>query len=143
MLYQKSKQVFWFILYVSLLIILAACQPGGNEGAAPEGDANDEEVSSSLVIYSGRSESLVQPIIDQFADETGINGEVRYGSTSEIAGVLLEEGENSPADLFYAQDPGGLGAVSAAGMLAQLPEATTNLVPARFAPDDRLSLIHI
>ncbi len=41
--------------------------------------------------------------------------DVRYGKTAELAGVLLEEGENSPADLFYAQDPGGLGAVQAAG----------------------------
>lgn len=88
-----------------------------------------------MVIYSGRSESLVQPIIDQFAAATGIDVKVRYGSTSEIAGVLLEEGDRSPADLFYAQDPGGLGAVAAAGLFAPLPETTLAAVPPRFAAE--------
>jgi iron(III) transport system substrate-binding protein len=86
-----------------------------------------------LVIYSGRSESLVEPIIDQFRQVTGIDVDVRYGGTAELAGVLLEEGANSPADVFYAQDPGGLGAVQAAGLLTQLPEETLALVPDRFA----------
>jgi iron(III) transport system substrate-binding protein len=88
-----------------------------------------------LVIYSGRSESLVQPIIDQFKAATGIDVQVRYGSTSELAGVLLEEGANSPADIFYAQDPGGLGAVQNAGLLTELPADLLALVPARFASE--------
>jgi iron(III) transport system substrate-binding protein len=90
----------------------------------------------SLVIYSGRSESLVQPVINQFQEATGIQVEVRYGSTPEITGVLLEEGANSPADVFFAQDPGGLGSVAAAGMLAQLPEELLSQVPPRFASPD-------
>jgi iron(III) transport system substrate-binding protein len=85
-----------------------------------------------LVIYSGRSESLVGPIIEQFSQATGVTVEVRYGSTSEMAATLLEEGKNSPADIFFAQDPGGLGAVSAAGLLAPLPEETLSRVDARF-----------
>ena len=98
--------------------------------------AAEESIPNSLVIYSGRSESLVQPIIDQFADATGINVEVRYGSTSEIAGLILEEGENSPADVFFAQDPGGIGAVSKAGLFATLSDETLGKVPPRFAADN-------
>lgn len=98
------------------------------------GTAADDD--NTLIIYSGRSDSLVQPIIDQFEEASGINVEVRYGSTSEMAGVLLEEGANSPADIFYAQDPGGLGAVAAAGLLADLPQETLDKVPARFAAPD-------
>lgn len=89
-----------------------------------------------LVIYSGRSDTLVQPLIDQFMAATGIEVEVRYGSTSEMAGLILEEGENSPADLFFAQDPGGIGAVSEAGLFATLPETILNRVPSRFAAAD-------
>ena len=81
----------------------------------------------TLVVYSGRSESLVGPIIEQFGEATGIDVQVKYGSTFEIAATLLEEGSNSPADVFFAQDPGGLGAVSE--MLASLPGDVVLKVP--------------
>ena len=85
------------------------------------------EDPGSLVIYSGRSESLVAPIIEQFAEVTGIDVQVKYGSTFAIAATLLEEGPNSPADVFFAQDPGGLGAVSS--MLSTLPADVVLKVP--------------
>ena len=81
-----------------------------------------------LVIYSGRSQSLVDPIIQQFAEVTGIEVQVKYAKTSQLAATLLEEGQNSPADVFFAQDPGGLGAVEE--VLAPLPETILDLVPA-------------
>ena len=80
-----------------------------------------------LVIYSGRSESLVDPIIQQFKGATGIDVQVKYASTGQLAATLLEEGNNSPADVFYAQDPGGLAAVS--GMMATLPADLIELTP--------------
>lgn len=108
----------WVILMVALLMAVGACAPiqPAAEGGASTGPG-------SLVVYSGRSENLVGPIIAQFAEATGIDVQVRYGSTSEIAAALLEEGVNSPADVFFAQDPGGLGAVANAGLVAELPEA--------------------
>ena len=62
-------------------------------------------------MYSGRSKSLVDPILREFELLTGVPTEVRYASTGEMAATLLEEGDKSPADVFFAQDPGGLGAV--------------------------------
>ncbi len=154
MLYNKFKVAAWLLLVTAIVTGLAACQttsePVEVTRAITETVTEEVEVTrivegagesesadpGSLVIYSGRSESLIQPIIDQFATATGIQVEVRYGSTSEIAGVLLEEGVNSPADVFYAQDPGGLGAVSQAGLLAPLSAELLARVPARFAAED-------
>ena len=64
----------------------------------------------SLVIYSGRTSSLVQPVLEQFAEDTGIGISVRYGSSAGTAALVLEEGDNSPADLVLLQDAGALGA---------------------------------
>lgn len=92
--------------------------------------------SSTLTIYSGRTQSLVGPLLERYADETGVNVEVRYAGTSELAATILEEGGNSPADVFFAQDAGALGALAKEGRLAALPEATLDLVDARFRSDD-------
>lgn len=132
----NQKNTVTALVLLVVLFFAVACQ-AGTEALVSDANSGAEQASGSkrLVIYSGRSESLVQPIIDQFEEATNIEVDVRYGSTSEMAGVLLEEGEKSPADLFYAQDPGGLGAVEAAGLLAPLPEEILQKVPSRFAAE--------
>ncbi|MDP6667550.1 MAG: iron ABC transporter substrate-binding protein, partial [Dehalococcoidia bacterium] len=98
------------------------------DAAIPADEVTDiADAPGSLVVYSGRSESLVGPIIQQFEDATGIDVSAKYGSTAEIAATLLEEGDNSPADVFFAQDPGGLGAVDS--MLSVLPVDVMSAVP--------------
>ena len=77
-----------------------------------------------LTVYSGRNESLIGPILQQFTADTGIAVEVLYGGTNAVANQILTEGENSPADLFIAQDGGALGALAEAAMLHKLPSAT-------------------
>lgn len=115
------------MLCVVLITPLTACAADA---------ANSQE--GSLIIYSGRSESLVAPIIDDFATASGIKVEVRYGSTSEIAATLMEEGINSPADIFFAQDPGGLGVVADAGLLAEIPDEILSLVDDSYVSSDKL-----
>ena len=68
--------------------------------------------AETLTIYSGRSKSLVEPIIKQFEEASGIQVEVSYAGTTQLAAALLTEGDKSPASLFWAQDAGALGAVS-------------------------------
>ena len=98
---------------------------------------DDEESSSSgdgevLTVYSGRSEDLIAPILDQFSEEAGIELEVRYGESAELAATILEEGENSPADIFFSQDAGSLDALESEGLFAELPKSTLNRVDAQY-----------
>src|SRR5690606_17757808 len=81
---------------------------------------------------------LVQPLIRVFERETGIQVQVRYGATPQLAVTLQEEGSQSPADLFWAQDAGALGSVANAGLFAPLPSALTSQVPATFRSRDDL-----
>jgi len=91
-----------------------------------------QESAEVLTIYSGRGESLVAPLLEQFTAATGVQVEVLYGDTAALASQLLEEGENSPADVYFAQDGGALGAVAAAGLLDVLPSDILERVPAQF-----------
>lgn len=136
-----SRKFLVVNLLLTLGVLLAACgAPTTSATTAPQPTAQTiVEVQTvpadpgKLVIYSGRSESLVGPIIQQFADATGIDVEVRYGSTAEMAAAILEEGANSPADVYYAQDPGGLGAIEDAGLLATLPDDILSRVAPGYA----------
>ena len=89
------------------------------------------DTDGPLIVYSGRAEELVQPLIDDFTEATGVEVIVRYAGSTELAATLLEEAESSDADIFYAQDPASLGAVTA--LLAPLPDEILSLVDARFA----------
>ncbi len=93
-----------------------------------------DETSGPLTVYSGREEELVAPLFEKFTDATGVEVEVRYGDSAELAATIAEEGDNSPADVFFAQDPGSLGAVDA--QLEELPTATLDRVSPRFRDAD-------
>ena len=111
----------------------ASAGTGASSGAAATADAS---VGGSLTIYSGRSEELVAPLIEQFEQESGIQVEVNYASTSELAATILEEGDASPADVFFSQDAGALGALAAEARLAALPDELLGQVPEPFRSDD-------
>lgn len=85
--------------------------------------------ANDLTLYSGRGETFVQPIINQFQRDTGIKVNVRYGDTAQLAVLLQEEGSRSPADLYWGQDAGGMGALANAGLLSELPSAVYSDLP--------------
>jgi iron(III) transport system substrate-binding protein len=91
---------------------------------------------TTLTVYSGRTRELVAPILEQFTRATGIAVQVRYGATAEMAATIMEEGANSPADVYLAQDAGALGALAFAGRLRRLPAAVLQRVEPRFRSGD-------
>lgn len=93
-------------------------------------------VQQSLLLYSGRNEDLVGPLIERAQAELGVEIGVRYGSSAGQAAAILEEGDASPADLFYSQDAGSIGALQKAGLLSDLPQAVLDLVNPRFRSRD-------
>jgi len=109
------------LLGLLVVLTLAGCGGSGAE-------------SDTLVVYSGREEELVAPLFERFEQETGISVDVRYADSAELAATIAEEGENSPADVFFAQDPGSLGAVEK--RLSKLPSTVLARVDDRFRDKD-------
>ena len=102
---------------VALLVLaagLASCSGGGDR----------------ITVYSGRTENLIGPLLERFAEETGIGVDVRYGESADIALLIDEEGEASPADVFISQSPGAIEFLE--DRLQPLPPDVVSRVDARF-----------
>lgn len=103
-----------------------ATDPPATDPAATDPPAS----SGSLTVYSGRGEDLVGPLLEQFTDATGIDVDVRYGDSAEMLLLIQEEGDNSPADVYYSQGAGYLGELSAEDGLLELDPMLLEQVPA-------------
>jgi iron(III) transport system substrate-binding protein len=119
---------------VLLLSLAAGC--GGDDDGANDDVAASDGGGGTVVVYSGREEELVAPLFELFEEESGVDVQVRYGDSAELAATIVEEGENSPADVYFAQDPGALGAVEQADLLAELPDELLERVDERFRDPD-------
>ncbi len=104
---------------------LAGC--GSDGGAAGSG---------TVTIYSGRTQNLIEPILDRFAEETGITVEARYGDTADLALLIGEEADQSPADVFLSQSPGAVGYLDQQGLLGTLPDDVLDRVAEGFHAED-------
>ena len=108
------------LVLVLLVASLAAC--GGDE--------------ESIIVYSGRSENLISPLLEEFTETTGIQVDVRYDGSADLALLIDQEGDRSPADVFISQSPGALGFLEGNDRLAPLDQSLLELVPARWRNDN-------
>lgn len=115
----------------TLAVGLVACSSSSDTATSDASGA--PETDSAVVVYSGRDEDLVDPLIERIGGDI----EVDYsGNTNAQAAKILEEGDATPADVFYGQDAGALGALDEAGLLAPLPEDILELVPEQYRGAD-------
>lgn len=116
-------------LGAALLTLAASTACGSDDNPTVDQGA---EAKDSLVVYSGRNEKLVGPLLEKFTKATGVKVTPRYGDSAELAATLLEEGSRTPASVFFSQDAGALGALQGAGRLATLDRSVLDLVPAAY-----------
>ena len=85
-----KKSALFAIVLAIFATMLAGCS------------SSDEQATevNELTIYSGRSEEFIAPFFAEWEQQTGITLNIRYGDSAELAAQILEEGSNSPADLF-------------------------------------------
>lgn len=106
----------YFLALLLLVSSLAAC---GDDG-------------ETITVYSGRSENLIAPLLEDFTEATGIEVEVRYAGSADLALLIDQEGDRSPADVFISQSPGALGFLEGNDKLTEIDDALLELVPERW-----------
>jgi iron(III) transport system substrate-binding protein len=127
------------LVLIGLGALLAACADTGGSGTSTSlspGRTTSGEVED-LIVYSGRNETFVAPVVEDFTAATGIEVRVRYGDgTSDLAATLLNEGDTTDADVFWAQDPAWIGAIGDVGLLADLAPDILGLVSEAYRDAD-------
>lgn len=129
------------VLVAVLALLAVACgNDGAQTGAQPTATVGATTTTdpgpNKITVYSGRGESLVKPLFEQFTRDTGIEVEVRYADSAALAAQIVEEGSRSPADVFFSQDAGALGALSKRGLLANAPSEAVAAVDAKYRSRD-------
>ena len=113
-------------LVLATALLLSGCSSSTEQEGSP----------TELTIYSGRSEEFIAPFFAEWEKKSGIALKIRYADSAELAAQIREEGSNSPADVFLAQDAGSLGAVSLAGLFTTLgDDVGTEIQPQYIAAD--------
>ncbi|HEV2775556.1 MAG TPA: iron ABC transporter substrate-binding protein [Solirubrobacteraceae bacterium] len=109
------------VAFAGLLVALPAC-----------GSSSSAEGDDAITLYSGRIGPIINPAIKQYEDASATDVRTRFGDSPSLAATLAEEGRNSPADLFFAQDAGSLDAVEKRDLLLQLPADILEMVPKQY-----------
>ena len=105
-----------------------ALAPPAEPDPSPEPAPPPAEPDDPLIVYSGRNEDLIGPLVEMFEEASGIDVGVRYGSSPDLALLIETEGDASPADVFISQSPGAMGYLATQDRLKPLPAAILNSV---------------
>ena len=89
-----------------------------------------------ILVYNAQHVTLTQEWVSGFTKETGIKVTLRNGGDMELGNQIVQEGANSPADVFLTENSPGISLVNRAGLLSPLPADTLALVPENYRPSD-------
>jgi iron(III) transport system substrate-binding protein len=124
---------------IALLAVLAltAAVVGACGFSTEDSDGGPgEPETEGITLYSGRIPAAIGAAVDIYEEDADRDVQVRFAETADLAATLVEEGDNSPADVFFAQEPGAIGVVAEEGLLAQLPADILERVPARYRDEN-------
>jgi iron(III) transport system substrate-binding protein len=102
---------------------------GSNSGPSSQDFAPTGKGAGSITVYSGQHPETVSRLVRDFREATGIGVSLRSGGEGELANQIIQEGGNSPADVFYAANSPSLVALDERGLLAPTAPATLAAVP--------------
>jgi len=82
-----------------------------------------------LVIYSGRSDKFVTPVVEAFTKATGIKVQLHSAESTALLNKLKLEGDRTQADLYLSNDAGNLQRGADEGLFAPVPKEIAEQIP--------------
>lgn len=127
---------FGFMLASLLFMVACASTPAATQ-VAPRENMSETTLSkketSTLVIYSGRSEALIKPVIDAFvATNPSITVQLKAGKDNELAAAILEEQSRPQADVYITTNMLTTMALADKGALAEHTVPYADQIPERY-----------
>ncbi len=94
------------------------------------------QAADVLTLYNGQHRATTEALVAAYTKATGGAVTMRNAESPELASQLIEEGDRSPADLFYSEQSLPIAAVGEKGMLARIDDSTLKMVPAKYNAKD-------
>jgi iron(III) transport system substrate-binding protein len=103
-------------------VLLAACGSSGSSSSASAG---------TITLYNGQHEQTTGLLVKAFERQTHIKVKIRSGDEAELGNQIIQEGSNSPADVFYTENTPVLEELQEKGLLAPVAASTLSSVPSK------------
>jgi iron(III) transport system substrate-binding protein len=120
----RSKP-FAIVAFLIAAALLSAC-------GSSSSSSSTSSPTTAITLYNGQHEQTTARLVAAFERQTGIKVHVRSDDEATLGNQILQEGDNSPADVFYTENTPVLEALAAKGTLEKLPATTLSAVPATF-----------
>lgn len=92
--------------------------------------------SAPLTLYSAQHPQVDAMLAEEFTKETGIKVQIREGEGPDVASQIIQEGADSPADVFFTENSPELNLLDEKGLLARVDPATLSQIPAQYSAQD-------
>ena len=92
--------------------------------------------TEGLTLYNGQHRATAEAVVAAFTKATGIPVTVRNAESPELASQIVEEGANSPADVFFSEQSPPIASLQEKGLLAAADAETLRTVPAQYCAKD-------
>ncbi|NYE95920.1 iron(III) transport system substrate-binding protein [Psychromicrobium silvestre] len=116
------------------LVVAAALTLGACSGSTSSNESNGQQ---EITVYNAQHEELTQAWVDAFTKATGIKVNLRNGDDTELSNQLVQEGKNSPADVFLTENSPAMTQAENAGLFADIDAATLQQVPEQYRPSTK------
>ncbi len=114
-----------FSYLASGIVAIVACSVAGVQ-------ASDDE----LIVYSGRSDKFVRPVVEAFTEKTGVKVVLHTAESTALLNKLRLEGGRTPADLFLSNDAGNLQLGSDAKLFRAVSKDIASAIPSQYRAAD-------